>query len=87
MRSYLNIIRSAISNIYFSKDQHDELKVLSAKILIEKYINGRELTVSVIGKDPVALPIIEIKPSSGFYDYESKYTKGMKEKYEGEKIH
>jgi D-alanine-D-alanine ligase len=49
------------------------------KILIEKYISGRELTVSVIGKDPIALPIIEIKPSSGFYDYESKYTKGMTE--------
>jgi len=49
------------------------------KILIEKYINGRELTVSIIGKDPVALPIIEIKPKSGFYDYESKYTKGMTE--------
>ncbi len=27
----------------------------------------------------VALPIIEIKPSSGFYDYTSKYTKGMTE--------
>ena len=49
------------------------------RILIEKYINGRELTVSVIGKDPIALPIIEIKPSSGFYDYEAKYTKGMTE--------
>jgi len=49
------------------------------KILIEKYINGRELTVSVIGKDPVALPIIEIKPRSGFYDYKAKYTKGMTE--------
>jgi len=49
------------------------------KILIEKYISGRELTVSVIGKDPVALPIIEIRPRSGFYDYESKYTKGMTE--------
>ncbi|MDD5622107.1 MAG: D-alanine--D-alanine ligase [Actinomycetota bacterium] len=49
------------------------------KILIEEYIKGRELTVSVIGKDPVALPIIEIKPRSGFYDYEAKYTKGMTE--------
>jgi hypothetical protein len=37
MKSYLNFIRNAISNIYFSRDQHDELKVLSAKILIEKY--------------------------------------------------
>src|SRR3972149_700181 len=48
-------------------------------ILIEKYISGRELKVGVIGKDPVALPIIEIKPRSGFYDYEAKYTKGMTE--------
>ncbi len=43
------------------------------KILIEKYIKGRELTVSIIGKEPVALPIIEIKPKSGFYDYNAKY--------------
>ena len=47
------------------------------RILIEKYISGRELTVGVIGKDPVALPVIEIKPKSGFFDYESKYTKNL----------
>ena len=47
------------------------------KIIIEKYIKGKLLTVSIIGKDPVALPIIEIKPKSGFYDYESKYTPGL----------
>lgn len=50
-----------------------------SKILIEKYIRGRELTVSIIGNEPVALPIIEIKPKSGFYDYEAKYVKGMTE--------
>ncbi|MFO7929074.1 MAG: D-alanine--D-alanine ligase, partial [Candidatus Humimicrobiaceae bacterium] len=49
------------------------------KILIEKYIKGRELTVSIIGREPVALPIIEIKPKSGFYDYKSKYTINMTE--------
>jgi D-alanine-D-alanine ligase len=48
-------------------------------VLIEKYIKGRELTVSIIGNEPVALPIIEIKPKSGFYDYEAKYVKGMTE--------
>ncbi len=48
-------------------------------ILIEKYIKGRELTVGIIGEDPAALPIIEIKPKSGFYDYYSKYTKNMTE--------
>jgi D-alanine-D-alanine ligase len=47
------------------------------KIIIEKYIKGKLLTVSIIGKDPVALPIIEIKPKSGFYDYRSKYTPGL----------
>ncbi|MDY0027533.1 MAG: D-alanine--D-alanine ligase [Candidatus Humimicrobiaceae bacterium] len=49
------------------------------RILIEKYIKGRELTVSIIGNEPIALPIIEIKPKSGFYDYEAKYTSGMTE--------
>lgn len=48
-------------------------------VLVEKYIKGRELTVGIIGEDPVALPIIEIKPKSGFYDYYSKYTKNMTE--------
>ncbi len=49
------------------------------EILIEKYIKGRLLTVSIIGKNPIALPIIEIKPKSGFYDYKSKYTPGYTE--------
>lgn len=70
-------------NIVNNNDQikhaiEDALKY-DNKILIEKYINGRELTVSIIGNEPVALPIIEIKPKSGFYDYESKYVKNMTE--------
>lgn len=43
-------------------------------VLVEKYIPGRELTVSVLGGE--ALPIIEIIPESGFYDYEAKYQGG-----------
>ncbi len=46
----------------------------SRKVMIEKYIPGRELTVSILGNE--ALPIIEIRPHSGFYDYESKYQGG-----------
>ena len=70
-------------NIATSDDQleyavEDALKY-DNKILIEKYISGRELTVSIIGNVPVALPIIEIKPKSGFYDYKAKYTKNMTE--------
>jgi len=49
------------------------------RIMVEDYISGRELTVGVIGQDPVALPVIEIIPRSGFFDYESKYTKNMTE--------
>jgi D-alanine-D-alanine ligase len=43
-------------------------------VLIEEYIPGRELTVAVLGDE--ALPIVEIRPKEGFYDYENKYTKG-----------
>ena len=43
-------------------------------ILIEEYIDGKEITVSVLGDK--ALPIVEIKPHSSVYDYKSKYTEG-----------
>jgi D-alanine-D-alanine ligase len=39
--------------------------------MIEKFISGRELTVGVLGKE--ALPILEIRPRAGFYDYHAKY--------------
>ena len=44
-------------------------------VMIEKYINGRELTVTVLGGR--AYPIVEIQPSHDLYDYECKYTPGM----------
>ena len=47
----------------------------SAKALIEEFVDGRELTVTVLGGE--ALPIVEIAPEGGFYDYHHKYTKGM----------
>jgi D-alanine-D-alanine ligase len=46
-------------------------------VLVEKYIEGRELTVSIL--DGRVLPTIEIRPKKGFYDYTNKYTKGMTE--------
>ncbi|OGU66457.1 MAG: D-alanine--D-alanine ligase [Stygiobacter sp. RIFOXYC12_FULL_38_8] len=49
----------------------------SDKALIEEFIPGRELTVAVL--DGVALPILEIVPKGGLYDYESKYTSGKSE--------
>lgn len=48
-----------------------------SKVMIEEYVGGTEVTVSVLcGR---TLPIIEIVPKSGFYNYEAKYTKGMTE--------
>lgn len=52
----------------------DELFKLDTEIVVEKYIKGREFGVSVI--DGRALPVIEIAPISGFYDYKNKYTAG-----------
>ncbi len=50
------------------------------KVLIESFIEGVELTCSVIGNDDLtALPVIEIIPDNGtstFFDYEAKYTPG-----------
>jgi len=43
--------------------------------LVERYIPGREVTVSVL--EDRALPIVEIIPEGGFYDYEHKYTAGQ----------
>ena len=59
------------------KNAFNEAKKYSDKIFFEEYIKGQEITVSVLcGR---ALPVIEIRPKKGFYDYESKYTKGMTE--------
>jgi len=53
----------------------DEAEKFSEVVMVEKYVAGAELTVSIIGDEP--LPVIEIRPHGGFYDYEHKYTKGM----------
>ncbi|HNX01193.1 MAG TPA: D-alanine--D-alanine ligase, partial [Candidatus Cloacimonadota bacterium] len=43
-------------------------------VLVEKYIDGRELTVTVLEDNP--LPVVEITPINGWYDYHHKYKKG-----------
>ena len=46
--------------------------------LAEQFVEGVELTASVLGNDdPVALPLIEIVSATGVYDYDAKYTAGM----------
>jgi D-alanine-D-alanine ligase len=41
------------------------------EMLVEKFIAGRELTIGILGDQ--ALPIIEIIPKGGFYDFTNKY--------------
>ena len=47
------------------------------KLLAEPFIRGRELTSAVLGER--ALGVTELRPKSGFYDYDAKYTDGMTE--------
>jgi len=50
------------------------------KVLLEKFVAGRELAVSILDLDgePSVLPIVEARPRSGhaFYDFDSRYTAG-----------
>ena len=56
----------------------DEAFSYGNEVLVEEFIEGRELTVAVWGTpaDAQALPVIEITTTSGRYDYASKYTPG-----------
>lgn len=47
------------------------------EILLDKYIEGQELTCGIL--DGQALPLVEIRPKKAFFDYEAKYQKGMSE--------
>lgn len=51
--------------------RHDDL------VLVEEFIAGAEVTVGVLGEQ--ALPVIQVVPKGGFYDYQSKYTPGQTE--------
>ena len=47
------------------------------RVLVERFVEGAEITVAVINGE--ALPVIEVRPAGGFYDFKAKYTKGMTE--------
>ncbi len=66
----------------------EELRAQAAEIigrfgslLVERYIEGRDLTVGILEIDGEAepLPIVEMRPKRDFYDYTAKYTPGMTE--------
>lgn len=48
-----------------------------SKVLFERFVEGPEITVGIV--NGTTLPVVEVRPKSGFYDFEAKYTKGMTE--------
>ena len=46
-----------------------------AAVIVERYIHGREFTVGILAG--AAMPVIEIIPKDGFYDYKNKYQPGL----------
>ena len=49
----------------------------SHEVIIEEFIDGKLLAIGMNGVKP--MPIVHIRPKSGFYDYEAKYTSGKTE--------
>ncbi len=77
----LKVLQSGSSlGVFIVKEEKDLRMALEgclrydSSILVEEYIEGRELTCGVLGEE--ALPTVEIVPQVAFYDYESKYQPG-----------
>ena len=71
------------TSVVYDESEYDAALQLAFKydssVVIEQFIKGRECDVGVIaGK---ALPVIEICPKSGFYNYENKYQSGLTDEY------
>ena len=65
---------SIVEKLYDLKDAVKVALNYSDSALLEEYIPGKELTVTVLNGQ--AFPLIEIKPLNGWYDFNNKYSKG-----------
>ena len=69
------------TSVVYSSEEYEAAVDLAFKyeshVLVEKFVKGRELTVGIM--DGKAMPVIEIIPKSGFYDYKNKYQAGLTE--------
>jgi D-alanine-D-alanine ligase len=72
----LSIVQPDVEDIQLKEALNLAFKY-TTRVMAEQYIEGRELTVTILGNE--ALPVVEIKPKDGFYDYEHKYTSGRTE--------
>lgn len=58
-------------------DALEKVFVIDDQVVVEKFIEGTEVTVAVLGNDDAfALPVIKIVPRGEFYDFDSKYAPG-----------
>ena len=68
---------SIVDKLFELKDAVKLALTYSDSVLLEQYIPGKELTATVL--DGKALPLIEIRPLNGWYDFNNKYSKGHSE--------
>ncbi len=57
------------------KEAIHKAKDISSQVIIEKFIEGREISVGILGKE--VLPVVEIVPQNDYYDFSCKYEEGM----------
>ena len=65
---------NVVDNFENLNDAIDIALDFDTSVLIEEFIDGREITIPILEDEP--MPVIEIEPKSGIYDYKSKYTAG-----------
>lgn len=52
----------------------ERVRAFGEQVLVERFVPGRECTVGFLGGEP--LPVVEIVPAEGVYDYRAKYERG-----------
>ncbi len=58
-------------------DAYTDALIYNGEVIVEPYIDGKELTVGIVGEE--TLPVIEIRAPDNNYNYQAKYTKGLTE--------
>ncbi|MCQ9206479.1 MAG: D-alanine--D-alanine ligase [Omnitrophica bacterium] len=62
---------SVVKDLSFAEEALEKASRYGEKIIVERYIHGRELTVGILEES--ALPVIEIVPKNDVYDFDAKY--------------
>jgi D-alanine-D-alanine ligase len=57
-----------------AKKARKEVRQWKGRMMIERLVEGAEMTVGILGEK--GLPVVEVRPGKGFYDFRNKYTAG-----------